>query len=77
MDLKRQFTVQAVTDTAMMALKTEDLGKVYSEFPDIYAELFLSAYNRYKMTKKIKDQTIQKIQELYQNESSASEYFEE
>lgn len=49
----------------MMALKTEDLGKVYSEFPDIYAELFLSAYNRYKMTKKIKDQTIQKIQELY------------
>lgn len=42
----------------MMALKTEDLGKIYSEFPDIYAELFVSAYNRYKMTTRIKEQTI-------------------
>jgi hypothetical protein len=53
----------------MMSLKVEDLGKVYSEFPDIYAELFLSAYNRYRMAKKIKEQTIEKIQELFEQDS--------
>jgi hypothetical protein len=54
---------------AMMSLKMEDLAKVYSEFPDIYAELFLSAYNRYRLSKKIKDQTISKIQDLFDQES--------
>jgi len=53
-DMKRQFTVQAMTDSMMMALKTEDLSKINSEFPEIYTELFLNAYNRYKMTCKIK-----------------------
>jgi hypothetical protein len=57
--------VQAVSNSAMMSLKLEDLARIYSEFPDIYAELFLAAYNRSKMAKKIKEQTIEKIQELF------------
>jgi hypothetical protein len=31
-----------------MGLRYEDLTKIHSEFPEIYAELFVSAYNRYK-----------------------------
>jgi hypothetical protein len=37
-----------------MALKVEDLAKIETEFPDIYKELFMSAYNRYRLSLKIK-----------------------
>lgn len=76
-DIKRQFTVQAVSDSTMMALKVEDITKIYSEFPEIYAELFLSAYNRYKMTVRIKNQTIKRIEKIYKENQSDSDCFED
>jgi hypothetical protein len=33
-----------------MGLKVEDLSKIEMEFPEIYAELFVSALNRLKMS---------------------------
>ena len=47
-----------------MALKIEDLSKINSEFPHIYAELFLSAYNRYKKAIRLKKMTIEKVEAL-------------
>jgi CRP-like cAMP-binding protein len=63
-DMTRKFTVQSVTKSTLMALKTEDLSKINSEFPDIYAELFVSAYNRFKMAIKLKKQVIDRIEEI-------------
>lgn len=39
--MKRKFTVQSITKSNMIALKTEDLTRIAAEFPDIWAELFM------------------------------------
>lgn len=51
-----------------MALKTDDLAKIHREFPDIYAELFVSALNRYKAARKLKKEVIEKIEFLHKEE---------
>jgi len=45
-----------------MALKVEDLTKIEFEFPEIYEELFLNSFNRFKLSIKIKKQVIEQIE---------------
>lgn len=60
-EVKRKFTVQSIMKSSIMALKVEDLSKINSEFPDIYEELFFSAFRRQKIALTVKNQVISNI----------------
>lgn len=57
-----------------MGLKIEDLSKIEYEFPDIYAELFVSALNRFKQSLKIKNKVIAQIEIVSSDSDSFSEF---
>lgn len=42
----------------------DDLKKIKESFPDIHAEIFMSAYIRHKAATKLKMETVRKIQQL-------------
>lgn len=57
-ELKRIFTVQALESCELLALKIQDLEKIKFEFPDIFTEFFMNAFNRLKKAVKQKNKVI-------------------